>query len=284
MAEIRNFDTDGLFFKENMPFIKGFYYEHFYLIKVYESLLNREYKVIDAFNVLGEDYQILFLATEAGIYIYGNDFTDDMIELMYKRATRNHYTNFHFAGNRAILLSLFKRFNITSTVDKDRIIYETAATLPLKHKHLGKAVNSTTANFDILVQMSYDYSIEEWGEREGRGIDYVQNMVWQAIEGKILLQYNTNSGIMSILQVLNMDNEMPVIGSLYTLPDKRGKGYATMLVHAVTKKILATGYEKVGIISDATNPITNKLFKEIGFKPIYEHLALICPDFGKASE
>jgi len=38
MAEIKNFDTDGLFFKENISFIERFYYEHFYLIKAYDLL------------------------------------------------------------------------------------------------------------------------------------------------------------------------------------------------------------------------------------------------------
>jgi GNAT superfamily N-acetyltransferase len=281
MAEIKNFDTDGLFFKENMPFIERFYYEHFYLIKAYEALLRREYKVIDAFNVFHEDYTILFLATEAGIYIYGNGFNDNMMDLLYQRSTFKRYTNFHFAGNRAILIKLFERFDLPYTVDKERIIYYTKAVLPLKPKHAGNAVNSTLADFDALVQMSYDYSLEEWGERPGRGIDYVQSMVGQAIAEKILIQYTTNNGIVSLLQVLNMENEMPVIGSLYTLPDKRGKGYARMLVHAVTKKILGAGYDKVGIISDESNPVTNKMFKEIGFKPVYEHLSLICTDFGK---
>lgn len=281
MAEIINFDTDGAFFKRNMPFIERYYFQHFYLIKAYETLLSGQHKVVDAFNVADGELLIIYLATDAGIYIYGNAFNEAMIDMLYTRATRNKYTNFSFSGNKAILTSLFDSFHIDYTIIKDRIIYETKATLPLKRKHLGKALKSGTIDLEILAQMSYQYSIEEWGEREGRGMDYVRLMVKQAVQDGALVQYDTSLGIACIAQVLNMQNGLPIIGSLYTPAEKRGKGYATMLVHALTKKILGNGFEKCGIISDATNPITNKLFVNVGYLPVYEHLSLHTKAFKK---
>lgn len=281
MAEIINFDTDGAFFKRNMPFIQRYYFQHFYLIKAYETLLSGQHKVVDAFNVTDGELLIIYLATDAGIYIYGNAFNEAMIDILYTRATRNKYTNFSFSGNKAILTSLFDGFHIDYTIIKDRIIYETKATLPLKRKHLGKALKSGTIDLEILAQMSYQYSIEEWGEREGRGMDYVRLMVKQAVQDGALVQYDTSLGIACIAQVLNMQNGLPIIGSLYTPAEKRGKGYATMLVHALTKKILGNGFEKCGIISDATNPITNKLFVNVGYLPVYEHLSLHTKAFKK---
>jgi GNAT superfamily N-acetyltransferase len=280
MAAIKNFETDGLFFKENMSFIERYYYEHFYLVKIYESLINREFKVIDAFSVIDGDSLILFLSTENSIAIYGNNFNDKMIDLLYDRAIYNRkYSNFRFLGNKDILIRLFNRFRIDFSIEKDRIIYETSNTIPFTKKHLGKTLKSGTDEFDQLVQLSYDYSIAEWGEREAKGIDYVKRVVRNAINEGALVQYDTSFGIACIAQVLNLENQMPVIGSLYTPPEKRGKGYATMLVHAVTKKLLEGGFVKCGIISDATNPITNKLFVNVGYKPIYYHLSLFCPEF-----
>jgi GNAT superfamily N-acetyltransferase len=281
MAEIINFDTDGAFFKRNMPFIERYYFRHFYLIKAYETLLSGQHKVVDAFNVADGELLIIYLATDAGIFIYGNAFNEAMIDMLYTRATRNKYTNFSFSGNKAILTSLFDSFHIDYTIIKDRIIYETKATLPLKRKHLGKALKSGTIDLEILAQMSYQYSIEEWGEREGRRMDYVRLMVKQAVQDGALVQYDISLGIACIAQVLNMQNGLPIIGSLYTPAEKRGKGYATMLVHALTKKILGNGFEKCGIISDATNPITSKLFVNVGYLPVYEHLSLHTKAFKK---
>jgi GNAT superfamily N-acetyltransferase len=281
MAEIIDFDTAGAFFEKNMPFIEQYYFQHFYLIKTHEALLGRKHNVVDAFNVTDGELLIIYLATDAGIYIYGNAFNEAMIDILYIRATRNKYTNFSFSGNKAILTSLFDGFHIDYTIIKDRIIYETKATLPLKRKHFGKALKSGTADLELLAQMSYSYSIEEWGEREGRGMDYVRLMVKQAIQEGALIQYDTSRGVACIAQVLNLENGLPVIGSLYTPPEKRGKGYATMLVHAVTKKLLDNGFEKCGIISDATNPVTNKLFVSVGYRPVYEHLSLHTKAFKK---
>ncbi|GAA4084215.1 GNAT family N-acetyltransferase [Mucilaginibacter panaciglaebae] len=282
MAEIINFDTVAAFFKENQPYFQAQYYQHFYVIKVMEAIENQEVSVLDAFNVVSGVKKIIFLSTDkSGIYIYGDAIDDDAINSLYERATYKHYTNFHFAGSKPILDRLFDLKELPSSIDKSRIIYVANNILHLKRKHLGKAVNSIYADFETLTQMSYAYSIEEWGEREGRGIDYVQEMVAQCIEQQILIQYNVSSGIAAIAQVLNSENKMPIVGSLYTLPEKRGKGIATMLVHAITSKLLKSGFTTCGIISDATNPITNKMFSNIGFQAVSEHLSVICTDFGK---
>jgi len=280
MAVINNYEVLGHFFIKNKPFIKQYYFEHFHLLKVHERLKRGEFKGIDAFSITDGVLCVLFLATEVGIQIYCNGFNEDMIDLLYKRvAERYTYTNIRISGHKGVILALLKKYDLPYEVEKDRIIYETDKVLPLKKKHLGKAVKSGSEDFEKLVQYSYDYSLEEWGEREGRGIDYVQGMVWHLIQEGNLLQYDTSYGIGCIAQILNLEDRLPIIGSLYTPKESRGKGYATMLVHAATKKLLEGGFSKCGIISDTTNPATNKLFKNVGYIPVYEHLAVLCRAF-----
>ncbi|MBB6271842.1 GNAT superfamily N-acetyltransferase [Pedobacter cryoconitis] len=279
MDKIVNFDTAGLFFDKNMSFLETNYYKHFYLLKMYQRIVDGEFKPLDWFNVVDGEHLIICLCSEVGIYIYSESFSNEMIDQLYQRIIRIRYTNIRFFGDKGALTQLFERFNIHFKIKKERVIYATTAVRILKRKHLGQAVNSAIDDFDTLVQYSYDYILEEWGEREGRGIDYVQALVMQCIAKGALVQYDTTKGIGCIAQVLNIEDNMPIIGSLYTPPTFRGNGYATMLVHAVTKKLLENGYEQCGIISDATNPYTNKMFKGIGFNPVSEHLELSCKDF-----
>ncbi|OOQ58306.1 GNAT family N-acetyltransferase [Mucilaginibacter pedocola] len=280
MAAIINYDPLGMFFTGNRDFIDQYYFEHFHLRKTYESLLQQKFRGIDAFTVTDDELRVLFLATETGIQLYGNGFNDEIIEMLYQRATQHiHYSNIRLSGRKDLVSRIMEKYQIAFQPEKDRIIYEITSVLPLKKKHLGKAVKSGTDDYEQLVNYSHAYSLEEWGEREGRGMDYVRNMVMQLIHEGNLIQYDTSHGIGCIAQVFNLEDDMPIIGSLYTPPDRRNKGYATMLVHALAKKLLESGFEKVGILSDASNPVTNRLFKQIGFRPIYEHLAVHCPKF-----
>lgn len=279
MDMIQNFDTLGLFFSRNLGILNEKYYENFYFLKMHESLSEQQFKALDFFNISNGNHLIICLCTEAGICISASGFTPAMLDQLYERILRVRYANIQFIGNKDLLLALFNRFEISFEIYKDRIIYKTDAVLKLKKKHIGKGVNSNMDDYEELVGLSYTYSQEEWGDRKGREIDYFEAMVMGWIQRQCLVQYNVTGGIGCIAQVLNLENGLPIVGSLFTPEKFRGKGYATMLVHAITKKLLNSGFPEVGIISDATNPYTNKMFVDIGYKPIQTHIEMSCKDF-----
>lgn len=279
MDLIQNFDTPGRFFDKNLATLEDNYYENFYFLNMRENLIEQKFKALDCFNVSDGNHLIMCLCTEAGICISASGFTLPMLDQLYQRITRIRYTNIQFYGNRDLLLTLFDRFQVAYEIYKDRIIYKTDSVLKLKKTHLGKGVNSNMEDYEELVSLCYDYSLEEWGERKGRGIDYFQAVVVGWIQQQCLIQYDVMGGIGCIAQVLNLEEGMPIIGSLFTPQKFREKGYATMLVHAITKNLLNSGFPEVGIISDASNPYTNKMFTNIGFKPVQTHLQISCKNF-----
>lgn len=279
MDMIQNFDTLGCFFDQNLATLEDKYYENFYFLSMREKLIEQQFKALDWFNVSDGNHLIMCLCTEAGIFISASGFTLRMLDQLYQRIIRIRYTNIKFFGNKDLLLTLFDRFQVPFEIYKDRIIYKTDSVLKLKKKHLGKGVNSNMEDYEELVKLSYDYSLEEWGKREGRGINYFQAVVVGWIQQQCLIQYDVTDGIGCIAQVLNLEEGMPIIGSLFTPQKFREKGYATMLVHAITKNLLNSGFPEVGIISDASNPYSNKMFTNIGFKPVQTHLQISCKDF-----
>jgi predicted GNAT family acetyltransferase len=55
------------------------------------------------------------------------------------------------------------------------------------------------------------------------------------------------------------------VAPVYTLPDRRGRGYATALVAALSRELIARGKRKLFLTTDAANPTSNAIYARIGF-------------------
>ena len=62
------------------------------------------------------------------------------------------------------------------------------------------------------------------------------------------------------------------IGGVYTPPWTRGRGYARRLVHDITTAALRTpGVRGCTLNTDASNPVSNSIYRQIGYVPVAEH-------------
>lgn len=57
------------------------------------------------------------------------------------------------------------------------------------------------------------------------------------------------------------------IAPVYTFPDHRGRGYATALVAALARELLARGKGRLFLTTDISNPTSNAIYARIGFVP-----------------
>ncbi len=60
--------------------------------------------------------------------------------------------------------------------------------------------------------------------------------------------------------------EFARVAPVYTLPDCRGRGYATALVAELSRELLARGKRKLFLTTDAANPISNAIYARIGYR------------------
>jgi len=69
------------------------------------------------------------------------------------------------------------------------------------------------------------------------------------------------------------------IAPVYTLPDRRGCGYATALVAEVSRELLAGGKRKLFLTTDIANPTSNAIYARIGFHAENDdcHLDFVAP-------
>jgi len=56
------------------------------------------------------------------------------------------------------------------------------------------------------------------------------------------------------------------VAPVYTLPDCRGRGYATALVAELSRELLARGKRKLFLTTDLANPIANAIYARIGYR------------------
>jgi predicted GNAT family acetyltransferase len=62
------------------------------------------------------------------------------------------------------------------------------------------------------------------------------------------------------------------IGPVYTPPEHRRRGYAGTAVAAVSRKALQTrGGRRCVLYTDATNPTSNKIYAEVGYRQFGQH-------------
>jgi len=83
--------------------------------------------------------------------------------------------------------------------------------------------------------------------------------------------WKNNNKIVSLINA-NFEGDFFYIYHIYTKPTERKKGFGTNLLQKVTSKIINSEKIKAGLVSQRNDNSTNKIFKEIGFVPIYEIL------------
>lgn len=58
--------------------------------------------------------------------------------------------------------------------------------------------------------------------------------------------------------------------AVYTPPELRARGYASSAVAAVSRQALASGAQRCALFTDLSNPTSNKIYADVGYRPIAE--------------
>ena len=58
------------------------------------------------------------------------------------------------------------------------------------------------------------------------------------------------------------------VGPVYTPPDKRGRGYASACVAALSQAILDGGADYCTLFTDLANPTSNRIYQRLGYQPL----------------
>jgi predicted GNAT family acetyltransferase len=270
MANIQTFPKfqDFLDFNKRELLDNYFIYYHFH--NIIKELNAKNLDLYEAYNVSDDNANsVICLKATGNLLIYSNNWTDDIIDTLAAKINLQLYKNFSFLGQTDLIIELFKKSKIDYTVFKDRLIYTCTETKPLKKEVSGRVENATFNDFDELVEMSMDFYVEEYDGKGQQTIEDMQASVFKGIETSNLFLLRDEGQICSIVQVISTARDNPMIGNLFTKSDKRNRGYGYKLLHTVTEGLLKDNFDKIGLVSDITNPASNKIFVDIGYKSIY---------------
>jgi predicted GNAT family acetyltransferase len=64
------------------------------------------------------------------------------------------------------------------------------------------------------------------------------------------------------------------VGSVYTPPQRRQRGYGGAVTSAVSRQALAEGAAEVLLYTDLANPTSNALYQRLGYRPVCDRTSL----------
>jgi RimJ/RimL family protein N-acetyltransferase len=92
----------------------------------------------------------------------------------------------------------------------------------------------------------------------------------KAIKGKQFYLLKVDKKPVSMVKSSGITPNGQTINAVYTPPLERRKGYATEAVAKISQKLLDEGKKYCFLFTDLANPTSNKIYQEIGYKPIID--------------
>lgn len=275
MTKILTYKNPLDFLKENHDYIYGDYFSHYHLIQKIEELYNQRTDLYDCYNIIDDKgSNVLCIWVTGGYYIYAKSWTPEIIVKLSEKIELKKFKRFSFCGQGELIKEFFKYNKVQGEVFKNRFIEVCDAVNAPIGSFNGQIENGDFDDFEELVQMTYAYNQEEFRGQGSQTLDGISASVENAISNSSLYVWREDGVISSIAQVINDDEENAIIGSLFTQTKFRGKGYGYFLMHSLTHGLLQNGYSKCGLVSDADNPITKKIFERVGYKPNYNWILM----------
>lgn len=158
----------------------------------------------------------------------------------------------------------------------DRVLLHTASRLfaletltEPHHPAEGSPRLATEADVDLCIDW-----YRRFGEEVHGPMPRVEENVRSRLELDGLWLWCDPSGQpVSLVGHTNPVDSVARIGPVFTPTDRRGKGYAETLTHAVSKALVADGLRLV-LFTDQANPTSNGIYTRLGYRPVMDRLML----------
>jgi GNAT superfamily N-acetyltransferase len=138
---------------------------------------------------------------------------------------------------------------------------------------VGRVRVATEADVPLMGRWRRDFQIEAIGEERepGRSESDVRRSLAQ---GNGLLLWELDGRVVSYAAVGAPIDGMSRVGPVYTPPEQRGHGYGSAITAAASQWALDAGAEYVILFTDLANPVSNRIYQRIGYRPEYDQTEL----------
>lgn len=119
-------------------------------------------------------------------------------------------------------------------------------------------------DLDLAAQWTHEFALEALGEDDR---DSARRSVEFRIRARELYFWHDGQPV-STAALTRRTRHGITIGSVYTPPNQRRRGYASALVAALSQQMIEQGYQFVSLFTNLANPTSNKIYQDIGYRPI----------------
>ncbi len=123
---------------------------------------------------------------------------------------------------------------------------------------------------DISIVTKYFYAMQQEAHPD---MPHHENSerVLKMIEQDSVFLWKVNDKPVSIALSTRPTGHAICISGVYTPPQERKKGYASACVAHLSQYLLAKGYQSINLFTDLSNPTSNDIYMQIGFRPICDY-------------
>ncbi|OCB52510.1 acetyltransferase [Mycobacterium vulneris] len=126
-----------------------------------------------------------------------------------------------------------------------------------------------TGDAEIVVRWLNEFFIEAFGEPSN--VDASREMLTSIVDsGDHIVLWTADGEPVSMARVRAAVVGVSRTGPVYTPPGRRGHGYAAAVTAAAARFARNEGAGEVVLFADTANPVSNRVYRRIGFAPVAE--------------
>jgi predicted GNAT family acetyltransferase len=131
-------------------------------------------------------------------------------------------------------------------------------------------VHATMSEKDLILRWTQGFIQDCFPDRPEEAVAENADGVEKAIKARKFYLLKVDEKPVSMVKSSSITPNGQAINAVYTPPLERRKGYATEAVAKISQKILDEGKKYCFLFTDLANPTSNKIYQEIGYKPIID--------------
>jgi uncharacterized protein len=214
--------------------------------------------------------------------IAGTDYTNEELQLIadYYRTNDNNVQG--VVGESSIAEKFAKIYHSGDVTRHVMITHELTQIKALSHSN-GNLEQGRIDDIELLTDW-YLAFIDDTHIRPRLTREEAKNNLSFRIEGGNVFVWRDGGELVSIAATVRKTTNAAILGIVYTPPELRGKGYASTLVGQLTENLLSSGFTKCGLLTEADNPTSNKIYRRIGYEPIGEYTDIVFAENEKEVE
>lgn len=204
--------------------------------------------------------------TWAKAIIAGTGHTTEELQLIADYYRANDTNMQGVVGETSVSEEFAKLYHSGDVIRKVMITHELTEIKTLTHSG-GSFEEARMDDIELLTDWYAAFNDEVHSRPRLTREETKKNLSFR-IEGGNVFLWRDGGELVSIAATVRKTTNAAILGIVYTPPELRGKGYASTLVGELTKNLLSSGFTKCGLFTEANNPISNGIYRKIGYEPI----------------